>query len=79
MDKKKEKTTTIWEVIIGFFVVFGILFCLWLFNGGPQRAASEQGAFIQPIAPGRQAVIYGPTNPPPKALSTTTIDIPGLR
>ena len=61
------------------FLIMAILFGLWLFNGGPQRAASEQGAFIQPISPGSKAVIYGPTSTLPQTTATTTINIPGLK
>ena len=69
---------TILEVIGGFFLVFALLFGLWLFTGGPQRASSDKGIFLEPPAPESSGQIYGGTPIQYRSLATTTVKVPVL-
>ena len=69
----------VWKEIGFFALIFAVIFGFWLITGGPQRASSKQGVFIEPISPGSSAVIYGPNGLPKNTIATTTIVVPGLK
>jgi len=62
-----------------FFLVFAILFGVWVWTGGPNRASSNAGVFIEPLSPEIPAQMYGGTPIPRKSVATTTIIVPGLK
>lgn len=66
----------VWKEIGFFAVVFAAIFILWFFTGGPQRATSDKGVFIQPIAPGTSGQTYGGTPIPYRSIATTTVIVP---
>ena len=55
--------TSIAEVVVGFIVIFLVLFGLWYYTGGPQRTDTTH-PFQKAPAPLDTGESYGPATPP---------------
>ncbi len=48
------------DVLVWFIVIVAGLWVLWYFTGGPDRAQTQTGAFLDPTAIGGTGKTYGP-------------------
>lgn len=69
----------LWKEIGFFALVFVLIFGVWLFTGGPQRASSDKGIFLKPPSPESSGQIYGGTPIEYRSLATTTVKVPSLK
>jgi hypothetical protein len=69
----------VWKEIGFFGLIIGAIFAFWLFTGGPQRASSDKGVFIQPLPPAGSGNIYGSKPIQYRSIATTTIKVPVVK